>query len=143
MGKKNPDEFRLSPQDYRAMLKHVQLEDISLEECSAKVRRDKPDKSVGIAVKDKISAELQGENSVQIDHSYELVASPGAKKDFVLKIACVFRLRYSSNEPLTEDFLEIFRKRNVPLNTWPFFRELVQSITQRMNLPPLTLPLLK
>lgn len=143
MGTKNPDEYRLSPQDYRAMLKQVQLEEIALEECSAKVRRDRLDKSVGIVVKDKISSELQGENIVRIEHSYELVASPGAKKDFALKIVCVFRLRYSSKVALTEDFLEIFRKRNVSLNTWPYLRELVQGITQRMNIPPLTLPLLK
>lgn len=143
MAKKKANEYKLPPEEYRTILKQVELEAISLEDCSAKIRRDKLNKSAEVAVTDRLSHKVQGKNMVEIDHHYELIAGSGTKKDFALKIICVFKLRYSSESGLSEDFINIFKERNVPLNTWPYFREFVQNMTQRMNIPPLTLPLLK
>jgi preprotein translocase subunit SecB len=142
--KKKPD-YKIDPQEYRSMLKSIQLENIWLEECSAKIRKDKTvdNSPVEVSVNDKLSYEIITENLLHISHSFEVIATPGSKKEFVFKIASTFKLRYSSEAPLSESFVEIFKDRNVPINTWPYFREFVQSITQRMNIPPLTLPLLK
>jgi len=138
-----PMEYRLNPEDYRATLKQIELEGIDLEECSCKLRRDKLGKSLRIFIKQTVTHEVQGENLILVGFSCELFASSGAKKDFALRIICTFKLRYSSKMTLKEDFIEIFKERNVPVNTWPYFREFVQNMTQRMNIPPLTLPLLK
>jgi preprotein translocase subunit SecB len=133
----------MPPREYNAILDQIQLQDISLEECSAKIRRDRIAKADKIFLKGRISYEKEGENLVRIIHKYELVASSDAKRDFALKISGIFRLSYSSKVPLPDTFLEIFIDRTVPLHTWPYFREFVQNMTQRMNVPPLTLPLLK
>lgn len=39
-----------------------------------------------------------------------------------------------------EDELDKFAKRNVPINTWPYAREIISSITTRMGFPPLIIP---
>lgn len=137
------DKPQLSPEEYRELLKHVQLKLIALEEFSAKVLRDKISKSMTIHVKDKISYSIEDVNHVSVLHGYELYASSGAKKDSALKLTCVFKLIYESESALTPQFLDIFTKKNISLNTWPYLREFVHNTTQRMELPPLILPLLK
>lgn len=39
--------------------------------------------------------------------------------------------------------LEKFSERNVPINVWPYARELVSNLTTRMGFPPLVLPMYK
>lgn len=39
-----------------------------------------------------------------------------------------------------EEELELFSTRNVPINTWPYAREIISSITTRMGFPPLIIP---
>jgi len=141
---KKDDGDKLTPQEYRSQLKQVQLDEIMLEECSAKIRRDRLEKSLEIQIDQKVTHVCLSNTRVVVNHSYKLTASGhGAKKDFALKVTCSFGLKYSSEAGISEDFMEIFKVRNIPLNTWPYFREFIQSITQRMNIPPLTLPLLK
>lgn len=141
---KKDGDFKLTPPEYRSQLKQVQLDEIMLEECSAKIQRERLGKLLEIQIDQKVSHKCLASTRVVVNHSYKLIAAaPGAKKEFALKVTCSFGLKYSSEVDISEDFMEIFKVRNIPLNTWPYFREFVQSITQRMNIPPLTLPLLK
>lgn len=41
------------------------------------------------------------------------------------------------------DVLEAFAERNVTINAWPYVRETVQSLTNKMGLPSLVIPLKK
>jgi len=83
------------------------------------------------------------ENKFAILNDYELAASTKPKNDVPLRITGTFKLVYSSANQPTREFLQKFAVRNSTFNSWPYFRELIQSIIQRMNLPLLVLPLLK
>jgi len=39
--------------------------------------------------------------------------------------------------------LQAFADGNAMMNCWPYWRELVQSMVARMNLPPFVVPLLR
>jgi preprotein translocase subunit SecB len=138
-------EPRITPEEYFEMLKGVDLVDLYLAECAASVNKEKIElqRELSFSWKDDVSYEAGSPDLLRAKHHFELTAPGNSKKDFLVKISCTFVLRYSTQQELSEDFLEIFIERNVPLNTWPYFRELVQNMTQRMNIPPLTLPLLK
>lgn len=60
----------------------------------------------------------------------------------ILKIDCAFLLSYqiSNFEGLVDIGFEQFANTNGVFNAWPYWRELVQNMVGRMNLPPLTLP---
>lgn len=135
----------MPPKEYNAILAQVELKEIALEECSAKIRKDRIAKSLKISIKDKISYKREegSDNHIWITHGYEVIASSDSKRDFALKITCLFSVAYSAKVPLGEPFLDIFMNRSARMHTWPYFRELVQNLTQRMNVPPLTLPLLR
>ena len=51
-----------------------------------------------------------------------------------------FRLTYRSAEPITEPIWREFGPRNVRANVWPYAREFIQSMTQRMGWPSFVLP---
>ena len=63
----------------------------------------------------------------------------------VIRISATYgeMFRVKSGETFPNDKLEIFGQI-VGLNIiWPFWREFVQTITTRMNIPPLTLPIMR
>lgn len=144
VGTRKPKVPKMSAQEYFEVLKGVALDDLYLEECASQVKKEIIEASgeLPFTWNDEVPYEIKSSNRFRVKHRLELVASPGKGKDFVLKISCTFVLDYSSKQELSADFLTIFADRNVRLNTWPYFRELVQSMTQRMNLTPLVLPLL-
>ena len=64
-----------------------------------------------------------------------------------IQVDASFELRYSyppDTQPVpTSDELQAFANTNALMNCWPYWRELVQSTVTRMNLPPITVPLLR
>lgn len=141
--KTSPRERKLSPEEYKRILKTVHLDDISLSSSSTQLRRDQLIDDLKIYVNGKPSYETDEERNIFIDYSYELLATSKTKRDYAFKISCSFRLKYRSEQPVEDGFMEIFLELNVPVNIWPYFREFVQNMMARMNLPPLTLGLLR
>ncbi|MFQ6614274.1 MAG: hypothetical protein ACE5D1_05465, partial [Fidelibacterota bacterium] len=59
-----------------------------------------------------------------------------------LDIKAKYSVRFSGPDDIPEDFWRIYKELVLPIQLWPYFREFVQSITARMNIPPLTLPVI-
>jgi len=133
----------MEPAAYREFLNQVELEAILLDTCTFKTNRDKIGSNLKLDIKHNATYTIDEENVASIRSSYDLTATKTTKKDFALKAACVYRVMLSSERPLTDDFLEIFTRVNIQMNTWPYFREFIQSMFQRAGFPPLTLPLLR
>lgn len=72
------------------------------------------------------------------DHQYsdEVAESP-------ILVNAKFLLNYAiEGEDLTQQDLDAFASRTATYNVWPYWREFVQTMTTRMGLPPITIPLL-
>jgi len=136
-------EPKLSPKEYRSYLEQTELESIVLLSCSARVRRDYFAESMKNSVSDKVRYELIDPQAARLQHEYHLVITRSTKRDYAVKIVCEFEVELVSDSKITEEFLEIFSKVNLHMNTWPYFREFVQNMLQRMGLPSMTLPFLK
>jgi len=67
------------------------------------------------------------------------------KKNSFLSIDATFFLLYRLDgaEGLDDMALSSFADLNGTYNAWPYWREFVQSITSRMDLPPLTIPVFR
>jgi hypothetical protein len=64
----------------------------------------------------------------------------------LFKLDCIVQLTYSLDEGYTptETEIEAFSTANAVFNSWPFFREITQTVMQKMGLPPIpTLPFLR
>lgn len=141
MGKK---QKRISPKDYSDTLKKIELTNLSLDSSTVKLNREEV-ANIGLVAKisDRVSYK-QDNDELIVHHRYTLTViredKQQDKKHFFFKISATFCLFFSANVTVNDDFFDIFKQKNIPVNTWPYFREFVQNTTQRMNIPPVTLP---
>lgn len=140
--KKAPE--KISREAYNKILHGLELLDIYLQSCSCnlKVANLSLVKGLSAEVKDKATYEVQ-DDSITVTHTFNLMGKQEGAKDYLFKISAAFDVLYKSTEPFNNDFFEVFKRTSLVLNTWPFFREFAQSLTQRMGIPPVTLPLVK
>ena len=68
-----------------------------------------------------------------------------AEADTDVKIECEFVVQYKCDDTtsFTEESMRAFGTTTVLYNVWPYWRELVQSMTPRMGLKSMVVPLLK
>ncbi len=141
MTKKKKTKPKISPEEYTQTLEKLDVDAIFLDACSVKANRDKIASSIHLDVRHKASYLIKDNRSAKVTSIYDLVVFKKKKRDFALKISCTYSLLFSCDEPITDDFMEIFLEVNIQMTTWPYFREFVQNMVQRTGLPPLTLPL--
>lgn len=69
----------------------------------------------------------------------------GSANEPLMLAECTWEVDYRLAEGYQPDrrTVKAFKDGNAVFNCWPYFREYVQSTVTRMNLPPLTLPLLR
>ena len=134
---------KIPPDEYRRLLDQVDLQSIVLETCSMKTRREKLASNMRLDVRHKTSYHIEDDNRATVISDYEIVATKTTKKEFAVKIGCAYRVVLISESPFSEEFMDIYTQVNLQVNTWPYFREFVQSMLQKAGLPPLTLPFLK
>jgi|Deesub1362A_J573_1020465.scaffolds.fasta_scaffold01453_9 preprotein translocase subunit SecB len=133
---------KISPQKYKEILKGLELESIYLKSCKCNINRENFSPNLHLLIKD--SASFNKENgNIEIFHRYLLRGRKPREKQIVIRIECTYCLIFSSKGNFSEEFFEIFKELNLAINSWPFFREFIYTITSKMNIPPLTLPLFK
>lgn len=140
---KKTQDKKIDPKEYREILNTVDLQSIAIEASSVKFNKEAYDTQLIIDISSEKSYENIENGLVIVKERYKLTARAQNERKQALNISCTFRLHFSCVEPLRDDFFEVFKTHNLPLNTWPYFREFVQNMTQRMNVPPLTLPFMR
>ncbi len=83
----------------------------------------------------------KAEKQFNVSHRYNVTILDKETNEAKAKISVTFFVVYSSKIPINDDFFKIFKVRNLPLNTWPYFREFVHSITMRMGWPTFIAPM--
>jgi len=140
---KKTQKPKIPPDEYRRILEQVSLQSILMDACSVKTRREKLGSNMKLDVRHKTSYQIEDDSHATVISDYEIVATKTTRKEFAVKIGCVYRVLLTSESPFSEDFMDIYAEVNLQVNTWPYFREFVQSMIQKAGLPPLTLPFLK
>lgn len=132
---------RIDHRKYSKILSNLDFSEIYLESSSTDIKRQDffKHKDLTIELNDRASFE-QTDNRLRVVHRYYLKAIESEQKAVALKINATFCLIFQTKGTIEKEFFDIFKKVNLPLNSWPYLREFVQNMTQRMNIPPLTLP---
>jgi len=147
MEKKKKQGYKLSPKEYRDNLAHIELRNIVMINGSAKLKKENLEINQAmnfiIVEKANFSKKYSTENMIVIIQKYTLTTYHKEKTDYIFKIIGDYEITLDQQKKLSKDFWDIYKNMNLPVNTYPYFREFAQSMTQRLNLPPLTLPLSK
>jgi len=143
--KKQPDidkiEKEVSPAQYREMLKHLELRDVYLKEVNSILYSKEIEKSAKLNFKESFHIIQLNKEDALLQADYEINAKSGKRNIF--KIRAKYDIFFEMTESLPEEFFLLYSRHSMPLQTYPYFRELVNSIISRMGLPPLVLGLRK
>jgi len=134
---------KLSPEDYRKSLDQVTLLGITLERLDAVADREAivPGNSIRLQIFREFSAISAEPQSAGLVLAYTITGTVQKKR--VVQIKATYRLDLASIAELSPEFISIYARFSADINVWPYLRELADSLTRRMNVPGLTLPLLK
>jgi hypothetical protein len=137
---------KLAKQTYEEFLRSVRLVAVGLRDCRCSIDRDRYRQ---------IAAPREGLTRINSDYKLEKVAEnffdtlgiltvtiedQKAKREAV-SIACTFESHFHADFAAGSDFPERFANGEFRLILWPYFRELVSSLTQRMWIRTIVLPL--
>ena len=133
----------IDPKAYRKILVGLQLKSLSVMKGKFSSCKENFIPNSEVDISDTALFKIESKNSFKIIHTYQLKIENKKNKKNILRIDLSFELVFTSKETFTQEFFDVYTEDSLPLNTWPYFREFVSSIIQRMNFPPLTLPLFK
>jgi preprotein translocase subunit SecB len=131
----------LSAPEYNEFLKNIELCDIYLKSQSAEFNSHEISGPAKFEFSESPSIITKEKEKVIIQVLYSLKAKCQKKSLFNLKAK--YNVVMLTQKEIPNEFFEIFNKHSLPLHTFPYFRELVNSTISRMGLPPLILPLRK
>lgn len=83
------------------------------------------------------------EDHVLVIHELTFSGTYKDESEPAVSIRAEFEVRYSISERMTDEIFVEFRRRNLPLNTWPYFREFVHAALARTGWPVFVLPVYK
>ena len=139
---KNGNKNRaLSNDEYSNLLEKIEIEDIVLIELEAKRYPSNIENGMSFGVRHEPEFIKTEGNDFDIIDSYTITAKSGKKNIFRIRIKWL--LNFTSEVEVNEEFFNIYAERSLILNTYPYVREIVQSITSKMDVPPLVMPLYK
>ncbi len=142
---KNAGPVAASPdrEKYNSFIAGLELRSISLESCKADfVPENYADGGGTISYKIDVAFDAIGESILDALVSVRARAKPHATHRMCTKVDCIYRLSYGIPSEPDSAMLEAFA-RNVEINVWPYVRELVHNLTERMAGPTLLMPLRK
>jgi preprotein translocase subunit SecB len=136
----------VSPEDFKKQLSKISLNQIFQNSSNTFVDHTRvdeflsPDFEPNFKLDNKIDSQ-NDDGACKIISQWSLTVTDQKKKEF-LKIESEYVVSLHSQEKLSQEFWDIYKQTSLPLIVYPYFREFVQTTTSRMNIPPLTLPIL-
>jgi len=126
---------------YNDFLKGIELKDIYISNLMAS-REKEFGTPANIRIESSKDFEKLEKGDVRMQVEYTLTAIKKGKKKPGFKISVVYTLLFQSKIEITEAYFKKF-SHSLDIETWPYFRNLVNELTMRMGLPPLVLRVLK
>ncbi len=83
-------------------------------------------------------AEREAQSEIRV-----AVRAVEAEREFGFDVQVLMRARFQSDTALGQRHWEEFAQLQAVFLFWPYVRELISNLTNRMGLPPFTLPLLQ
>lgn len=75
------------------------------------------------------------------DSDSDSVEDDSSDTNVLVEVTATFLAEYLKKDDIKDKAIEEFATFNVAHNVWPYWREFAQSLTERMRLPRLVLPL--
>lgn len=137
-------DLKISPADYAAFIGQIELIDLWLQSSNVENRYgpERPDQAgLGISTESRFEPFEDGFRGFDAYHRYQVRVERDG--DILAEVEATFGVRFRSDQPMTPDIFDVFAEVNLPVNTWPYFREFLSTTMGRMGWTPFTLPAFK
>ena len=134
----------ISIKDYREILNTIELENICMIDANFKIDRELLSDEIKLNTKETFKYEKK-DNLLIVFYKTSLKGIDLKTKNAPISATITHEITYSmtSEKDITPEFMNKFGEFSTSMAVWPFFREYVQSMISRTQLPHLTLPLKK
>jgi hypothetical protein len=133
---------RLAPEKYLECLKGVRLLGIALDFAEARAKRDIVFGEEELELKlPPLVHRVEYEGDERADLLVECTVQAVSGRKQAVSIKAVYRVQFAAKHELPIEFFAIYARQSAGIQVWPYLRELVHSLTSRMGLPALTLPM--
>jgi preprotein translocase subunit SecB len=137
---------KTSPEIYNRIMEGLELRKLHVESFSGHIDLEtvrKAPKAIAVSISSDADFRSKPKNEVEITQKWDVVAKCKDSASECLNISVTYCLVMHSKERFTKSFFQVFEGTSLAFNMWPFVREFVNSMTARMGVPPLTIPLYK
>jgi len=139
----NLNEERIPPDQFQELIQTVHLNKIYLKSGNWNVNKKTLLSSNEIDISIGNDLTILNEEKVSFNQLFNLRLIPNGKKRSSLNIKCELVADFNSETKLDHNFWVTFGEYIVPTISIPFLREYVLSLTGKMDIPPILLPLWK
>jgi preprotein translocase subunit SecB len=142
-----PSSLVITPEEYRKLQSNIDLVEISLFNSTSSLILDSvntllsAEETPFIKLNDSANV-LENEKAAHIINKWSLTAKFKESGTSFLNIKAEYSITLAKTEKMSKEFWNIYKNTTLHIIVYPYFREFVQSLTSRMNIPPLTLPIL-
>lgn len=127
---------------YTDFLKSLEVGFLALVECKARIDRQQLSKSKdGLAVDARAAWKRVDNDAFDVRPEITIRAISKNKKDGALEIKAVYLVHLHGKPPINEAHIKRFVEADLRILIWPYFREFIASMSARMHIPPITLPI--
>lgn len=134
-----PRRVRPTPEQYAEFVGQIDLVDLWLVDAriiNSRGSRAPRQAALAIATPESDWSNTEGGFDVRFPYSARFLEGDEVHAE----IDVTFGLRFTSRQPMTSGIYSVFERINLPVNTWPFFREFVSTTVGRMGWQAFTLP---
>lgn len=130
----------MSPEVYNAFIAGVDLVAIRLVRARIEATSTPERRQLVPAFPERGARYENHDGYVLVFHDLVFAGTYEDEAEPAVSIEAEFEVRYSAAERMTDDVFAEFQRRNLPLNTWPYFREFVHAALARTGWPVFVLP---
>lgn len=129
------------PHDYSTFIQQLEISTVYLQSARIENKSGPEAPAAASVLIQGMSGFTNGQGTIRVLHTYKVRLHAVNEPDAVFfELDASFVVDYRSRLPMTPVIFETFKDVNLPLNTWPYFREYLGSTMARSNWVPYTLP---
>lgn len=141
-------ELKLDPQIYNSFIKEIEIKNITLNSLNIsdvnEEINDNPQLNLSLKFNNKFKREKDTLNIystffVSVDDKKDDIVKKGFNMEFTYKL----EYKIENMDRFDDEYIHLFTTKNVPVNVWPYARELISSLTTRIGYPTLIIEPLK
>lgn len=131
---------------YRKLIESIDIKKIYLLELMLKRTNNEPTEGLNVKVNPSFELLSFQDRVIETQAKISVKAISKETNNVFFSIDATFQVNYELRKEIDgvdEEIVDIFVNQNLPINIWPYMRELVSSHTTKMGLPPLVLGVFK